>query len=94
MLANRLSRSGMKGKTLLIKWKYTDFTLHTKSFTFDIAIDSREEILEKLDKIFEEIEFEQPVRLLGLSMQKLIDPNEMSPVTEVINPQLRLDLEF
>lgn len=94
MLANRLSRSGMKGKTLSIKWKYTDFTLHTKSFTFDIAIDSREEILEKLDKIFEEIEFEQPVRLLGLSMQKLIDPNEMSPVTEVINPQLRLDLEF
>jgi len=94
MLSNRLVKSEVKAKTLSIKWKYSDFSLHTKSHTVEIGFQSREEILELAEALFDQIEFEQPIRLLGLTTQKLYDPNEMNPETKLIDLQLSLDLEF
>lgn len=94
MLSNRMKRSGVKGKTLSIKWKYSDFSLHTRSHTFETGIEEKSEIFEVVERMFEELELEQPLRLLGLSMQKLYDPNEMSEGSKQAEVQLSLGLEF
>jgi DNA polymerase IV len=94
MLATRLVKSEVKAKTLSIKWKYSDFSLHTKSHTVDFGFQTQLEIQQLAEEIFEQIEFEQPIRLLGLSTQKLYDPNDMNSETKPFDPQLSLDLEF
>ncbi len=91
LLERRMNRSKMKGKTLSIKWRYTDFSIHSKSFTVQHPIHHQTEIMPIVESLFEEIEFEQPVRLLGLSMNKLYDEDATDFDTPSDNPQLTLE---
>ena len=94
MLSNRLIKSGVRAKTLSVKWKYSDFSLHTKSLTVETGFQDVAEIQELAEIIFDQITFHQPIRLLGLTTQKLYDPNEMMDNPKSIDVQLSLDLEF
>lgn len=91
LLERRMSKSKMKGKTLSIKWRYADFSIHSKSFTVNVPIQLQKEIMPIVESLFEEIEFEQAVRLLGLSMNKLFDEDATDFEATETNPQLSLE---
>jgi DNA polymerase-4 len=90
-LSGRLKRSGVKGKTLSIKWRYSDFSIHTKSTSFEKGICEYSDIFNAVEILFEEIKFELPLRLLGLSMHRLQDENDSDTIKRPWDPQLSLE---
>ncbi|MBD3627968.1 DNA polymerase IV [Cyclobacterium sp.] len=71
----RLERNQARGRTLTLKIKYNDFTVHTRSRTFaePIPLDSMENL--SLDLAQQEA-ITHPVRLLGVSLSNLSRSDE------------------
>lgn len=70
-LHKRLIKSRVQGRTLTLKIKYSDFTLQTRSRTFDYFLDDKKEILRLAIELLNQEDLRQSVRLLGLSMSNL-----------------------
>jgi len=70
-VAQRLRKEGLKGATITIKIKFSDFSAITKSHTVAEATDSSKTILESAAKLL----FDQPlrakVRLIGVAVSNL-----------------------
>jgi DNA polymerase-4 len=68
------SKKGLLAKTLTLKLRYPDFTTITRSATFDLASSSRSQILQKLRELLPGDAPETGVRLLGVSLSNLVEP--------------------
>ena len=78
---NYLNKNNLKGKTLTIKIKTNDFIVHTKSKTYTDFIDEKEDLYKKALELFEKLNINKPLRLLGVTI---------STLEEKINEQITL----
>ncbi len=69
-LKRRISRSGIKGRTVTLKIKYHDFIVQTRSKTFEQYPES-EKIWETVLDLLRQEELKSPVRLFGIGLSNL-----------------------
>ncbi|RQO31959.1 DNA polymerase IV [Taibaiella sp. KBW10] len=68
-LAKRLQRSGLKGRTVTVKFKFHDFTLMTRSLSVADVMNDREGMISAVNAILEMAPIEEKrVRLLGVGI--------------------------
>ncbi|NLM44098.1 MAG: DNA polymerase IV [Clostridiales bacterium] len=72
-LANSLMEEALFAKTVTVKIKYQDFKIHTKSKTLKRYINSYKDIKEAAFKVLDNINIDQGIRLIGLSISNLTD---------------------
>ncbi len=76
----RLLELGLRGKTITLKLKWSDFQLITRSTTVPLAIQDAHTMMHYLLVLLTQLEGEQKqVRLLGVSLSNLVPENGMSP---------------
>lgn len=90
-VSKRLSRQNLRGRTITLKIRYSDFSLHTRSRTLASEVQEEDEIEKIATKLLFQDKLSNSVRLLGI-----IISNFSSEEVEVAAPfegkQLRLDL--
>ena len=69
-LKRRLQKTGIKGRTVTLKIKYQDFTIQTRSRTFEQYV-SEEKIRETVLDLLDQEELSSPVRLFGIGLSNL-----------------------
>jgi DNA polymerase IV len=69
-LKRRISRSGVKGRTVTLKIKFHDFTIQTRSKTFE-QYPETEKIWETVMELLEQEELRKKVRLFGIGISNL-----------------------
>lgn len=73
-LEARLARNRFKGRTLVLKVKFSDFHQTTHSITENIVIEHKENIMPLVRQLLEEVDFrERPVRLLGITVTNPVE---------------------
>ena len=90
-LEKRLKKSNIAGKTLTLKIKYSDFTLHTRSKTLPYFIAEKALILENAKELLYQEKMENSVRLLGISLANL---NNEKKKTESKEDSVSVQLQF
>lgn len=70
-LNQRCKKNKVAGKTVTLKIKYSDFTLHTRSKTLDLYIADSDLIFETAKELLYQQKINNSVRLLGLSLTSL-----------------------
>ena len=70
-IENRLKKSKFAGKTITLKIKYSDFTLHTRSKTILYYVSGKELILEIARELLYQEKMKESVRLLGITLSNL-----------------------
>ncbi len=80
-LEKRLTRNKVKGKTVTVKLKYSDFTQQTRSRTSSNFMGSKEEIFPIVKELIYQERPKSAVRLLGISMSKLDSEEETKSVS-------------
>ena len=78
----RLRNNGVAGHTVTLKVKFASFRTITRSSTLEIAINFDEEIFTVIGKLAEQVAWTEPVRLLGVSLSKLV-PAGVAPLVSV-----------
>jgi DNA polymerase-4 len=86
-LEKRLEHSKVKGKTITVKLKYSDFTQQTRSRTVNDFIAHKKDFFPIVKELIYQEEPKQSVRLLGISITKL--DNEMD--TKTVSVQLKME---
>lgn len=71
-IAQSLTNKNTQAKTVTVKIKYDNFQQHTKSRTLNNYISSQEEIYAVAENLFNEIELESKLRLIGLTVSNLM----------------------
>jgi len=71
----RLERTGSFGRTLTLKVKYSDFTQITRSRTVSYLINGLTPMTDLAAQLTAEADWSKPVRLLGLSVSSLHQPD-------------------
>ena len=74
-LEDDLIKRNLHGRTLTVKIKDEDFESHTKSRTYHRYISDKDEIYELSRTLFDEMEWDKSLRLLGISLSNLMDKN-------------------
>lgn len=69
-LTRRLERTGIHGRTVTLKIKYADFTIQTRSKTFEQYPDQRT-IWNTVLQLLEQEDLKMPVRLFGIGISNL-----------------------
>ncbi|HSI68795.1 MAG TPA: DNA polymerase IV [Gillisia sp.] len=89
-IERRLKKSNVAGKTITLKIKYSDFSLHTRSKTLPYFISSKDLVLATAKELLYQEKMKNSVRLLGISLSNL---NTEKPETkhEEIAVQLKFD---
>ena len=81
-VSRSLKKLGKKGRTVVLKVKYSDFTLITRSRTLPLPIAETSEINDIARQLFEATELgKRPARLVGVSVSNfptLNDPQQLS----------------
>jgi DNA polymerase-4 len=67
-VADTMQSKNLRGKNVTVKIKTSSFINHTKSRTLAYYISSEEEIYKEACNILDEIEFEETIRLIGISV--------------------------
>jgi DNA polymerase-4 len=75
-VSRRIKKTGLKGRTISIKLRYSDFTTHTRSRTLEHLTDQESEILSVSRELLQEHPREQPLRLLGITVSNLNNESE------------------
>lgn len=70
-LERRLLKSNLKGKTVVLKIKFDDFSLQTRSKTVLNYVQLKSEILPIINQLITQETLLKPVRLLGITLQNL-----------------------
>ncbi len=70
-IERRLKKSKIAGKTVTLKIKYSDFSLHTRSKTHPYFISSKDLILENAKELLYQEKMKESVRLLGITLSNL-----------------------
>lgn len=70
-VSRRLSSKGLKGKTITLKLKYSDFTLQTRSYTLQYYINDAKLIFNEAYNLLNQEELKNSVRLVGVQVSNL-----------------------
>lgn len=89
----RLQNNKVAGKTVTLKIRYSDFTIHTRSKTLPFFISDKSVILETAKDLLYQERLDNSVRLLGISLSNLnTEINKVSKVADKsISVQLRIE---
>lgn len=89
-VSKRLKTSKVAGKTITLKIKYSDFTLHTRSKTLHYFISDADLIMDTVKNLLIQEELTNSVRLLGISISNLNTekPNK-KPEQKSVSVQLK-----
>jgi len=91
-IERRLSKSKVARKTITLKIKYSDFTLHTRSKTLSYFISDKNLILETVKELLFQEKVSNSVRLLGISLSNLNTDKKTTPTQkEEVAVQLRFE---
>ena len=91
-VSRRLLKSNVAGKTVTLKIKYSDFTLHTRSKTLPYYIGDKDVILETAKDLLYQEKLSNSVRLLGISMSNLNTEKKKKPeLKKSVSVQLRFE---
>ena len=71
-ISESLIRNKLHGRTISLKVKYADFTVHSRSRTLSNHVNSRTKIFTTAQGLIEEMSIDREVRLIGLSVSNLI----------------------
>lgn len=74
MVGRRLRQHALRGRTLTLTIRYSDFTTFTRQRTLRHSIDNTAPIYHNVLTILNAITVNQPVRLLGVSISNLLPP--------------------
>jgi DNA polymerase-4 len=80
-LGSRMRRSGLAGRTISLKVRYSDFTTINRSITFDHSTDNSHELRRAVKLLADKVEWARPVRLLGVEVGTLVEggsPRQLS----------------
>lgn len=88
-LVKRLKSAGLKGKTITLKVKFSDFEVITRSKTLEDLTDSQYEILKVIGALWKQEEFKKSIRLLGISISNFEAKKEEK--SAVGNQQLKFE---
>ena len=73
-LEGRLARNCFKGRTLVLKVKFSDFRQTTHSITENVVIENKENIMALAKELLNEVDFQQKsVRLLGITVTNPVE---------------------
>lgn len=86
-VVKRLESSEMKGRTISLKYRYSDFTVHTRSKTILEYTRNPSVILDVIHNLLHQEPMEQAVRLLGVGLSQL----DVQDAGEDTPAQLTLD---
>jgi DNA polymerase-4 len=86
-LEKRLEKSKVKGKTITVKLKYSDFTQQTRSKTVPQFVGKKEDFFPVVRELIYQEKPKQTVRLLGISITKL----NTEGVTKSVSSQLEIE---
>ena len=76
-LEGRIVRNSFRGRTLVLKVKFSDFQQTTHSITENTVIDGKKKIMALVDQLLGEVDLqERPVRLLGITVTNPVDEEE------------------
>ncbi len=73
----RIRNSGLAGRTVTLKVKYRSFKSVTRSITTEVPVSVDEDIFALVEKLITQIKWAEPVRLLGISVSKLVPAGEL-----------------
>lgn len=77
---DRIERAEAKGRTVTLKLKYVDFTLHTRARSMPHAVASKAEFAALGHALLDEVlPLPQPVRLMGLTLSAMEGDKEPEP---------------
>ena len=89
VVARRLMKHNLKGRTVTLKIKYNNFKLITRSRSINSSTDNAETIAMHARQLLETtLPTPRGIRLLGISLSKF---NDITPVPDSSNPQLKLN---
>ncbi len=86
-LEKRLLKNRVKGKTVTVKLKYTDFTSQTRSKTISEFIQLKKDFFPIVKELIYQEKPKQSVRLLGITITKLDNEED----SKSVSAQLKLD---
>ncbi|WCT12090.1 DNA polymerase IV [Mucilaginibacter jinjuensis] len=86
-VVERLQRYELKGRTITLKIKYSDFKQITRNQSFTTPIADLETIVQTVKQLLAQTDQDKKIRLLGISLSNF---NEVSPAFKENNGQLRL----
>lgn len=72
-VGSRLRASGVKGRTVVLKLRYADFTTITRSRTLAEATDVGRRIADEVRELYDAIGAHPPVRLIGVRLEQLAE---------------------
>lgn len=93
-IERRLKKSKVAGKTVTLKIKYSDFSLHTRSKTLSYFIASKELILETAKELLYQEKMKDSVRLLGISLSNLNTDKKVKVEDEPKDLYIQLKFKF
>lgn len=88
-LFDRLERSGVNGKTITLKIKYSDFSLQTRSKTLEHFVSDGQQLLATVKELLFQEKLRNSVRLLGISVSNL--NTQTKEKEEVADIQLKIE---
>jgi len=91
-LAKRISKSGVAGKTITLKIKYSDFTLQTRSKTLAYFVSDEALILNTALELLYQQPLDNSVRLLGISLSNLNSRDNAPAKEQDLSVQLKFEL--
>lgn len=84
-LWDRVERSGIKAKTITLKFKYSDFEQHTRSTTINSYFNSKALIVVESKKLMNiEGGFVKTIRLLGFTLSNFITENRSNSFEQLV----------
>ncbi|TNJ47188.1 DNA polymerase IV [Tamlana fucoidanivorans] len=93
-VSNRLKKSKISGKTITLKIKYSDFTLHTRSKTLTYFINDKALILDTAKDLLYQESLNNSVRLLGISLSNLNTEAKKNTAGLSLNKKVSVQLKF
>ncbi|QKX04933.1 DNA polymerase IV [Aquimarina sp. TRL1] len=91
-LQKRLKKSGVAGRTITLKIKYSDFTIQTRSKTLPYFVNDMALLLETAKELLYQEKMKNSVRLLGISLSNLNTANvDKKDKKEIEIIQLKFD---
>lgn len=89
VVANRLEKHQLQGRTVTLKIKFSDFRQITRSHSFSEGISDRKTIITTVKELLASDDIEKkPIRLLGISLSNFGETKSQS--SEDVDEQLRL----
>lgn len=79
----RLKKQNVAGKTITLKIKYSDFTVHTRSKTLVYFVNDQSLLLETAKELLFQERLQESVRLLGVSVNNLNTENQQPVLVQL-----------